>query len=134
MIQKNFTAWNFKKIETDSKSIVPQFKIREIFWARVGENIGFEQSGSGHNFIRPVLILRKFNNHLFWGIPLTTAEKSGKYYLKFEFNGKSQRAIISQLRLFDAKRLEQKIGTMSKFDFQKIEKAVQKIMNDSPKI
>ena len=130
-IQKNFTAWNFKKIETDSKSIVPQFKIREIFWARVGENIGFEQSGSGHNFIRPVLILRKFNNHLFWGIPLTTAEKSGKYYLKFEFiPGTKSVAILSQLRLFDARRLEQKIGTMSKPDFSRIKKATRKIVDD----
>jgi hypothetical protein len=34
-----------------------------------GKNIGYEQNGSGANFSRPILIIRKFNNHMYWVVP-----------------------------------------------------------------
>ena len=53
-------------------------------------NIGYEQDGSGNDFIRPVVIIRKFNNEIFWGVPLTKTRKkikkqSEKFYYKFSF-------------------------------------------------
>ena len=41
-------------------------------------NIGYEQDGSGNDFIRPVVIIRKFNNEIFWGVPLTKTRKKIK--------------------------------------------------------
>ena len=40
----------------------------------LGANVGFEQDGIGEDFLRPVLILRKFNVYMFWALPLTKLE------------------------------------------------------------
>jgi mRNA interferase MazF len=73
----------------------------------------------GDEFLRPVVVVKKFNNEVLWAIPLTTKEKEGKYYFSFTLgeDGVST-AILSQLRLIDAKRLEYKIGNISKSDFK----------------
>ena len=42
-MQKNHREWIEKKIETEKKAVSVQFKSREIFWMRIGKNIGFEQ-------------------------------------------------------------------------------------------
>ena len=131
MICKQFDNWNKEKKLTEEKLCVAQFKQREIFYARVGENVGFEQCGKGNEFIRPVLILKKFNQHVFWGVPLSTTCKQGCYYFRFSFISKKESvAVLSQLKLFDAKRLERKIGMMSDADFEKIKKAIKSIFND----
>jgi len=80
--------------------------------------------------MRPIIVFKKFSSQVFWGIPLTTKNKKGKFYFEFEFLEKKQNAILSQLRLFDAKRLDRKIGLMTECDFYKLEKAIQKLMND----
>ncbi len=128
---KTFKDWFQKKSETEAKKVSAQFKKRDIFWTRVGENIGFEQDGKGNNFLRPVLIFRKFSKQVFWGIPLTTSlKKKGIFYFDFMLKESPQKAILSQLRLFDAKRLEEKMGMISIDDFQKLEKAIQRILDD----
>ncbi len=126
--EKDFIKWNNKKIETETISEIPFFHKREIWWIRMGENIGFEQNGKGSNFLRPVLIFRKFNQRVFWGIPLSKTKKSGIFY--FAFENKKSTAILSQLRLFDAKRLQDKLDFMGKKDFGNLEKAIQKLLND----
>ena len=128
---KKFKDWLLKKEQTDSIKISPQFKKREIWWVRVGENIGSEQSGKGANFLRPVLILCKFNKTLFWGVPLTKSEKSGKFYFTFSFDQRSKStAILSQLKLFDARRLEEKMGNMPTENFTELKKAIHELMDD----
>jgi len=128
--EKEFSSLATKKEETEQKKISMQFKKREIFWMRIGENIGFEQSGKGIDFMRPIIVYKKFSSRVFWGIPLTTKPKKGKFYFAFEFLEKKQNAILSQLRLFDAKRLEEKLGVISKINFRKLEKAIQRLMDD----
>ena len=128
---KNFIDWCKKKVETENIRRTPQFKKREIWWGRIGENIGFEQSGKGDNFLRPILVFRKFNKNVFWGIPLTKTQKKGKFYFEFEFSKSFKSvAILSQLKLFDAKRLEEKMGVISIESFNDLEKAIQKLMDD----
>jgi len=48
-----------------------------------------------------------FSRQLFWGIPLTTKVKRGKYYFGFVINGKREVsvAILSQLRAYDSARI-----------------------------
>ena len=52
---------------------------------RMGLNIGYEQDGKGEDFLRPVLILKKFNKRVFLGIPLTKIKKDSHFYHNFEF-------------------------------------------------
>jgi len=52
--------------------------------------------------------VKKFNNNIFYWIPLTTKNKTWIYYYDFVFNSTSNKAILSQLKLFDSKRLLEK--------------------------
>jgi mRNA-degrading endonuclease toxin of MazEF toxin-antitoxin module len=122
---KNFIGWIYKKISID-KLQKNNLTISEgqVFWCTLGENIGFEQNGKGEYFQRPVLIFKKFNNDIFWGIPMSTKIKDNKYYIKVLLKDVYQSAMISQLRILDSKRLYQFIGYISKKDFKNIQEKV----------
>jgi mRNA interferase MazF len=125
---KQYDKWNeVKKDVEKSKHIY--FHEREIFYAHIGENVGFEQSGKGDNFVRPILVYKKFNNNVFLGIPLSTTDKRGKYYFEFSFKETKQSvAILSQIKLVDSKRLDRKIGKMNQSDFDKLKKELISIL------
>lgn len=117
--EKDFKKWHKKKSEIDKIESRPYFHEREIWFLHLGANVGFEQDGRGEDFLRPIVIVRKFNNEIFWGIPLTRTNKKGKYYFKFLFGSeKESSAILSQIRLIDARRLSHKIGDISEKDFK----------------
>lgn len=117
---KKFISWIFNKIIIDKTNIEREIKEHEVYWCSFGENIGFEQNGKGEDFRRPVLIFKKFNNNIFWGIPMSTKIKDNRYYVKILLKNIEQSAIISQLRVLDSKRLDDKIGYISELDFWKI--------------
>lgn len=75
-----------------------------------GKNIGYEQNGSGDNFARPVLVVKKFNNHMFWCVPLSTKQKRFDFYFNFtDPNEQKVSAILAQLKLVSVKRLKRKL-------------------------
>ena len=113
VIQKDFDKWNVQKKITDGMDNKKTFHEREVWFIKIGENIGFEQNGKGGEFLRPVIVYKKFSRNVFLGIPLTKTIKEGKFYSNFDFQGRKSNAILSQIRLFDSKRLKYKIGTMS---------------------
>lgn len=117
---KDFDKWNILKKNIDNKEINLYFKEREVWFCYFGCNVGFEQDGKGDNFLRPVLVLKKFNKRIFLCIPLTTKIKNMKYYYKFILNNKDNCVIISQIKLMDSKRLFTKIGKISDIDFLNI--------------
>ncbi|HBM45364.1 MAG: 2,4-dihydroxyhept-2-ene-1,7-dioic acid aldolase [Parcubacteria group bacterium GW2011_GWF2_38_76] len=75
MTQKNYKDWHVLKSEIENVGQEKKFREREIWWCSLGENIGFEQDGKNEKFERPVLILRKFNCGMFFGIPLTSQKR-----------------------------------------------------------
>jgi len=122
---KDFDRWNGVKKSVHGKSDFVFFHEREIWFCHMGLNVGFEQDGKGANFGRPLIIFRKFNNHVFWGVPLTTKNKKGKFYLPLVSKDAIMRmAILSQLRLFDGIRLYQKIGVIDKEEHKKLERRI----------
>ncbi|MFA6565377.1 MAG: type II toxin-antitoxin system PemK/MazF family toxin [Candidatus Paceibacterota bacterium] len=110
------------------------FHEREIWYCSLGANIGFEQDGKGEDFLRPVLVLKKFNDKIFWGIPLSKSikpipKKSDKFYFVFSFvPGVKSLAILSQLRLIDASRLARHIGEMEKEEYQDLTKKLKALL------
>ena len=101
------------------------FKEREIWWAHLGANIGFEQDGRHEGFERQVLSVKKlYGGTLLWALPLTTSEKKGDYHAKLEFeeNGKTrlQWVILAQMRTISSKRLIRKVRTVSHEDFDRV--------------
>lgn len=111
-MNKNFDQWSGIKKETHQNEKILYFHPREIWFIRLGQNVGFEQDGKGKESLRPVVVLKKFN---IWAVPLTTKMKQGKYYFPIgNSGGKKAMAIISQVRLTDAKRLKYKLGEIEK--------------------
>jgi len=126
-MEKDFWTWHSKKEKVDEKATRVFFHEREIWFCHLGTNVGFEQDGKGENFGRPIVVFRKFNNEVFWGVPLTTRTKGGKFYFPITIgigDDTSRKAILSQLRLLDAKRLYQKIGTIDSATHKRLEEAI----------
>jgi len=120
-MNKDFSKWHDKKLQIDGIEKRPFFHEREIWWCSLGVNVGFEQDGGGKDFLRPVIIFRKFNNEIFWAIPLTHTDKTTKYYFQFIFENNAVSAVIlSQIRLVDACRLSHKIYDMPEKKFEEL--------------
>ncbi|WP_371264363.1 type II toxin-antitoxin system PemK/MazF family toxin [Nautilia sp. PV-1] len=95
----------------------------------MGKNVGFEQNGKGSEFLRPVLVYKKFGNETFLGIPLTNSLKEGMFYTQIKFKNKINTALLSQIRLFDAKRLKYFVCRLSQKEFDKIKEDLNKLIN-----
>jgi len=126
---KKFDEWNEIKKDVHTKETIWTIKEREIYWLYLGKNIGYEQDGKDELFLRPVLIFRVFNKHLFYGIPLTTKGKESKFYHKFEIHDKENYAILSQMRLLDKKRIHDKLGKIKAEDFDMIKQKLKELLN-----
>ena len=126
---KQFDDWNRQKQGIHDSEQHVFFHEREIWFCKLGVNVGFEQDGKGKDFLRPIIIIRKINNKVFYGVPLTSIEKEGKYYFKIsDFNNRKNWAILTQMKLYDSKRLEYKIGVLNKIEFEELKKAIKLIL------
>ena len=127
---KKYDEWNEIKKEMLHQEKKKIFKVREIFWLKVGQNVGYETDGKGESFLRPVLILRKFSKDTFLGLPLTTSTKDDMFHYKFTLtsNKKVNYANLSQIKLFDVKRVKNKLGVISKDDFEELKNKLKKLM------
>lgn len=133
-MEKDFAMWHPIKESLHKEAKTVFFREREVWWCCLGVNIGYEQDGKDKDCSRPVLILKQFNLDVFWGLPLTSTTgkkgRAGKYYHDYkETDGISGgSAILSQLRLLDAKRLIRKMGMMDSEDYEEIKKKVVKLI------
>lgn len=129
-MEKDFQKWHLEKTLLNNQPSRLFFHEREVWWCSLGLNVGFEQDGKGRSFTRPVLVLKKFNKEVFWALPLTTKVKEGKFYRPIFLGDRVFRcAILSQIRLMDAKRLIDKIGTINRGNYDLIKKATINLFN-----
>jgi len=122
---KNFDEWNEVKKEVDKKEKILKFNQRDIFFINVGQNIGYEQNGVGDKFLRPVLILKKFNKRFFLGVLLSSKSKNNPFYYKI---GEDSFAILSQVRTFDAKRLNYFVKRLNENKFFEVVEKISKLL------
>lgn len=128
-MEKDFDKWNTKKKKIHGQSLAPFCHPREVWWCSLGLNVGFEQDGTGKHFDRPVVVIRGFNQNIFFGVALTQRKKSGKYYFHLGLiDGKEAFAVLSQVRLIDTKRLVKKITTIDEVLFEQLKSALQKTL------
>ena len=138
-IQKNvkvfcmeiYDKWNEIKKDIEVKNRKFTFKVREIYWLRVGQNVGYEIYGKGEEFLRPVLIFRKFSKESFLGIPLSSQLKEDMFHFQFTpiNKVKTNSAILSQIRLFSSKRIHDKMGKISNEDFENLKEKLKKLLD-----
>jgi len=127
-ILQDFVKWTKLKIRIHLSDRIIYFKEREIWWASLGVNIAFEQNGKNETFERPILVLKKFNHDVLWMLPMTSQEKSGKYYYPVDYNGEKFYLVLSQLRLISSKRLLRKVRTITSDEFNDIRSKVKNIL------
>ena len=127
-MNKDFGEWHTQKSDLQENKTRAFFHVREVWFASLGLNVGFEQDGRGDKFLRPVIVLKKFNNEVLWCIPLTKNEKRGKYYFSFTLNDKISTAILSQIKLIDSKRLQYKIGDINEKNFDQLKEKLRQLL------
>ena len=129
-MQRDFDRWNTIKKTTDTtdEEARPFYREGEIWWVRLGKNIGYEMNGKDREFTRPVIILKKYNQYSFLAAPLTTAAKPNPYCLPIGIvHGKQAFATLSQLRNIDSKRLVKKIAVVPEDALDVIKKEASRV-------
>jgi mRNA interferase MazF len=122
-----YDSWNEKKKNIKTVNIL--FRERDIWWCKLGKNIGQEQDGSGDNFSRPVLILKKLDSKTCIILPITTQENTGSWFFELNnINNKKNWAILNQIRLISVNRLYYYIGYINQEDFIKIKKQLTSLL------
>lgn len=104
---KQFDEWNSVKKEIEDYHRAP-VKLGEIYWCRIGLNIGVEQDGKGDDFMRPVIIIKKFSDQI---VDKTPAQE-----------------ILNQIRPIDTKRLLSSLGQIGTTEVSKIINAYYEII------
>ncbi len=128
-MEKDFDGWHKQKKKVDIQSNPPFPHEREIWWCKLGINIGAEENGSGYAHARPVLVLKGLSIQTCLVIPLTTS--SDKHELRPSVGivgSKAARALLSQMRVIDTRRFTSKIGYLDKEIFEEIRKAVKDML------
>lgn len=118
--EKRFNEWNELKKDKHLSTRVPAVKEGEIWWCAVGENVGVEINGKHDMFSRPVLVFKKLSRFGFLGVPLTTQQHDGDWYVPFVFRDKTSIAVLSQVRTFSTLRLYRRMGTLPETDFNSV--------------
>lgn len=125
---KDFDRWNnVKKLTNDEQPRL--YTVREIWWCRIGLNIGTEQDGKGEWYVRPCIIMRGFGPDACLVIPLTTSPR--KHALRVPVGlveGSEARANLSQMRIIDTRRLQNRIGFLEKATFEKLKKSARAML------
>ena len=128
-MKKDFDKWNEQKKKTNAEH--PRlYTVREIWWCRLGVNIGTEQDGSGEKFLRPAVIMRGFGPEACLIIPLTTS--THEHLLRVPVGlveGQQARANLSQIRVVDTRRLVEKVGFLENKFFLELQKAARDIFS-----
>jgi len=125
---KDFNGWNKKKKQLDFTSPKVYFHEREVWWCSLGINIGFEQDGKSDKYSRPVVILKTYSINAALVVPLTTKDKKGTYYFDLgKIGGKDAKAVLSQIRFIDKRRLIKKMDVVNKNLFEKLRSAIVQI-------
>jgi mRNA-degrading endonuclease toxin of MazEF toxin-antitoxin module len=126
---ENFDEWNILKKTLNENETKVFFKEGEVWWVSIGQNIGEETYGKGSKFRRPVIVFRKLTGNSCIAIPLTSKEREGTWYFKFEVDDVVRYAMMHQSRILSTKRFESRIATMPEKDFKELKNAVGKFYN-----
>ncbi|MEK7646429.1 MAG: type II toxin-antitoxin system PemK/MazF family toxin [Patescibacteria group bacterium] len=129
-MKKDYSKWSVQKEGINSIETRPLFQQRDIWFCAIGCNIGYEEDGAGDDFIRPIVVVCKINSNMCWVVPLTRTSKANQFYFKLSvFSEGFSMAILSQLRIVDAKRLSRKIGFVPQDVFLEMQERLKRFLS-----
>jgi mRNA interferase MazF len=102
---KDFTTWHEIKSATDKRD-TRRILLKEgaVWLIRLGVNVGSELDGKGIEFFRPVIVIKKINEQVFFGVPVSSRINKDYFRQEFILLGKPRDAVLSHVRAFDKKR------------------------------
>ena len=114
---------NFKKdlfLEHNRRRLF--IKNAEVWWVSFGVNLGVEINGKGKEYSRPALILKVYSREAALVIPLTSKDKSLSKHHKYvgEVKDKPAYAILSQARVVDTIRFQERVKRLSDKKFRSV--------------
>lgn len=126
-MDKDFDGWNKNKKRVDAGE-TRLYTVREVWWCRLGVNVGTEQDGKGEKYVRPCIIIRSFGRDACLVAPLTTSEREHPLRVAVGLvQGNLAKANISQLRVIDTRRLLKKIAFLDKKEFEELKKRIREL-------
>jgi len=125
---KDFDRWNINKKEIENSEEEVLFKVQEIWWCYIGLNIKTESCGKGRNYQRPVLVLRKLSAKSFIGIPLSTQDKKGTWFVDLEVAEKRGCALIYQIKMLSSNRLYRRLSVLNDSDFKRVKEKLKVLL------
>jgi mRNA-degrading endonuclease toxin of MazEF toxin-antitoxin module len=120
-MEKDFDKWNELKKNINNRDPI-YVSEREVWFCSVGLNVGSEQDGKNEVYERPVLVIKKITSNTFVGVPLTSNKKKGSWYISIDSMESS--AIITQIKLFDTRRLTRKMKSIPINEFELVKEAI----------
>jgi mRNA interferase MazF len=97
-------------------------KVKEVWWARLGMNIGREVYGKGRDYTRPVLVINSEGSEMCIIVPLTSKLRKNKYTeVVTTEDGKKHCAMLYQTRAIDKRRLREHVYTLNDAEYSKVE-------------
>ena len=127
-MKKDFDKWNTKKKGLEFLEEKILFKTKEVWWCYVGLNIKTESCGKGDGYQRPVLVLKKLSAESFIGIPLSTQNKIGSWFIDIEINGEKICALLYQIKMFSSNRLYWRLSTLGDIDFRRVKEKLELLL------
>lgn len=118
--EKDYRSWMRVKRKLHNTQSAPKISDHEIWWCGFGENVGVEIDGKHAAYSRPVYIFKKLGAYSFLGIPLTSKNKVGSWYVSFSFQGRKETAVLAQARAMSVSRLYDRMGRLDDADATKI--------------
>lgn len=111
---KDFDGWNEEKKRINDSNPPVFLHEREVWWCKLGINVGFQQDGKNRQFSRPVVILKTYSTNAALIVPLTSRDKKETYYFDVgKVDGRDAKAVLSQIRFIDKRRLINKADVIS---------------------
>jgi mRNA interferase MazF len=121
MFLKCFKEWLGLKEKLHKSNHKPPFVSEgQIWWANIGENIGYEIDGKNDQFSRPVVVYKVLKKGFYFVIPLTTQQKTGSWFMQFRHGGNINTVCLHQSRSIDYRRVTNKLGEIDQRDMQRL--------------
>lgn len=124
-----FDEWSHEKqIIHKTEEIKASISPREVWYIKMGINIGNEENGKWE-FLRPVLVIRRIGN-MYFCIPLTTKWKNENFFyipLETQFEERKSWLIVSQWKVYDKKRFVDFMWKLEVDEFHHIKKTLRSI-------
>lgn len=127
-MKKDFDSWNKDKKGLEERDIRFLFKTGDIWWCSIGLNVKTESCGKGKGFQRPVLVLKKLSRDSFIGIPLSTQEKTGSWFVDISIHGEKRYALLYQIKMFSVNRFQRRLATLDDTDMKRVKEKLKTLL------